>query len=118
MLTARRFALYGFWGPILLFGMLQKAIRHLAERRRGYVYVDAEGNSQQSNASGKPGLLSRIDAWSNKYLVTPSLLPPYRQKRLLGCTIPTRAVTFVLAAYWILNFVLSCVLYRAFTGNL
>ncbi|EFW99861.1 serine/threonine-protein kinase [Grosmannia clavigera kw1407] len=110
------YALYGFWGAILLFGMAQNAVRQMAERRRGHGRADL-GGSQGRPATARPGLVGRVAALADKHFVTPSLLPPFHQRRLLGCTIPTRAVGFVIAAYWIVNFILSCLHYRVFAGD-
>ncbi len=109
---------FGFWFAILVFGMVQNAIRKVSVRRRSYVYADAEGHPPSTATTGPPTFLGRAAALSRKYFITPSLLPPYHQRRLLGCTIPTRAVSFTVFSYWAVTIVLSCVNYHAFNGNI
>ncbi|PNP51817.1 hypothetical protein THARTR1_07586 [Trichoderma harzianum] len=114
-------AMYGFWGGILLIGTLRRLITHITESRLSPLSTDPEDlgavDSRKKSAAGANSLTymySRI----RKHLTIPSGLPPYHSQLLFGCTIPTRIESLVIISCWILNFVLCCVNYRGFEGNL
>ncbi|KAL7786013.1 ferric reductase like transmembrane component domain-containing protein [Trichoderma afarasin] len=114
-------AMYGFWGGILLIGMLRRLITHIIESRSSPLSSDPEdlgaADSREKSTAGTKSLTymySRI----RKHLTIPSGLPPYHSQLLFGCTIPTRIESLVIISCWILNFVLCCVNYRGFEGNL
>ncbi|KAL6701451.1 ferric reductase NAD binding domain-containing protein [Trichoderma pleuroticola] len=114
-------AMYGFWGGILLIGTLRRLITHIIESRLSPLSTDPEdlgaADSRKKSAAGTNSftyMYSRI----RKHLTIPSGLPPYHSQLLFGCTIPTRIESLVIISCWILNFVLCCVNYRGFEGNL
>ncbi|KAJ4862477.1 ferric reductase like transmembrane component domain-containing protein [Trichoderma breve] len=114
-------AMYGFWGGILLIGMLRRLITYIVESRLSPLSTDPEdlgaADSREKPTAGTKSLAymySRI----RKHLTIPSGLPPYHSQLLFGCTIPTRIESLVIISCWILNFVLCCVNYRGFEGNL
>ncbi|KJR86002.1 FRE family ferric-chelate reductase [Sporothrix schenckii 1099-18] len=111
------FAGYGFWAIVLVFGIVQNAVYKAMESRQGYVYADAERHDQPTGNAKPSTPFGRVAAVLRKYVVTPSALPPYHQRRFLGCTIPTRAETFVVAAYWTISIVLGAVNIHSFRGN-
>ncbi|CAK7267928.1 hypothetical protein SEPCBS57363_002841 [Sporothrix epigloea] len=111
------FAAYGFWAIILAFGMAQNIVRKIIESRRGYVYADAEGSAIRPGAGGKSSIFGRAAAVVRKYVLTPSSMPPYHQQRLMGCSIPTRAESFVVFSYWIVALILSFVNYHGQTNS-
>ena len=100
-----------------MFGIVQNVVRKTIESRQGFVYADAEGSAIRPGTGSKPGVFGRGAALVRKYVLTPSLLPPYHQQRFLGCTIPTRAESFVVLSYWIVSIILSFVNYHGLTGN-
>lgn len=114
------YAGYGFWAIIIFFGVVQNVVRKVVEKRRGYVYSDAEasGRAASSKAGSKANIFVRSVAFVRKHFTTPSALPPFHQTRFLGCSIPTRAETFVVIAYWIISIILSGVNIHGFEGNL
>ncbi|CAK7219843.1 hypothetical protein SCUCBS95973_003958 [Sporothrix curviconia] len=112
------FAGFGFWCVILVFGMVQNLIRKTIESRQGFIYADAEGSVVRPGSGGKPGIFSRAAAVVRKYVLTPSSMPPYHQQRFMGCTIPTRAESFVVLSYWIVTIILSCVNYHGQADNI
>ncbi|PKK49623.1 hypothetical protein CI102_9866 [Trichoderma harzianum] len=114
-------AMYGFWGGILLIGTLRRLITYIIESRLSPLSTDPEdlgaADSREKPTAGTKSLTymySRI----RKHLTIPSGLPPYHSQLLFGCTIPTRIESLVIISCWILNFVLCCVNYRGFEGNL
>lgn len=95
-------------------------IRKTIESRHSYIYTDAEGTGAvgRPNNNAKPaGIFGRASATVRKYVIMPSALPPYHQRRFLGCTIPTRAESFVVLAYWIIGIVLGAANIHGFNGN-
>lgn len=77
------FGMYGYRGAIILFGMVQNAVRRFLERRRGYVSADAEGRRAVVST---PAFLLPLLVYARlrKCLITPSLLPPYQPTPVLG----------------------------------
>lgn len=112
------FACYGFWAIVLFFGVVQNIAYKIIESRNGYVYTDAEGTGRAINNAKPSNIFGRAAAVVRKYAIMPSALPPYHQQRFLGCTIPTRAETFVVAAYWIIGIVLGAVNIHGFNDNI
>ncbi|KAL1890514.1 hypothetical protein Sste5346_008182 [Sporothrix stenoceras] len=112
------FACYGFWAIILLFGVVQNITYKIIESRSSYVYTDAEGSGRPINNAKPANIFGRAAAVVRKYVIMPSALPPYHQQRIMGCTIPTRAETFVVASYWIIGIVLGAVNIHGFNGNI
>lgn len=113
--------MYGFWGGILLIGTIRRLISHIIESRLSPLSTDPEdlgaADSREKSTAGTKSLTymySRI----RKHLTIPSGLPPYHSQLWFGCTIPTRIESLVIISCWILNFVLCCVNYRGFEGNL
>ncbi|CAK7206369.1 hypothetical protein SEUCBS139899_009160 [Sporothrix eucalyptigena] len=112
------FAGFGFWAIILFFGVVQNVIRKTIEARSGYTYADAECAAIRSASNGKSNIVGRGMATLRKYVLTPSSLPPYHQRRFMGCSIPTRAESFVVLSYWIVTIVLSFVNYHGQANNI
>ncbi|TFB00153.1 Ferric reductase transmembrane component 3 [Trichoderma ghanense] len=115
------FAMYGFWGGVLLVGTLHRLAAHFLESRQLPLPTGPEDTgSADSREKSRAGTKSLAYLYSQvrKRLTTPSVFPPYHRQLLFGCTIPTRIELFVVASYWVVSFVLCCVNYRAFEGNL
>ncbi|KAL1855242.1 hypothetical protein VTK73DRAFT_8589 [Phialemonium thermophilum] len=120
------FAIYGFWGGVLLIGILRRAVLSLYHSRMAGTASDTEeegsgdGLSLRRKASSKKSLLAPIAAlhdWVDTYLVVPSAFRQHRQRLFRWCTIPTRMELLVIVANWITVLVLMFVNYRAFAGN-
>ncbi|KAL7939228.1 hypothetical protein V8C35DRAFT_326351 [Trichoderma chlorosporum] len=119
--TTYGFAMYGFWGGILIIGTLHRLITLFLESRLPPSSTDPEDTG---TADSREKSATRAQPFANlyskirKHFVIPSALPPYHRQLFFGCTIPTRMESFVVFSYWVINFVLCCVNYRGFTGNL
>ncbi|KAL7926928.1 ferric reductase like transmembrane component domain-containing protein [Trichoderma austrokoningii] len=115
------YAMYGFWGGVLVIGFLHRLITLVNESRLSSSSIGPEdtgiADSRKKQAQNS-GLFVSMYSWIRKNLITPSALPPYRRQPLFGCTIPTRIEVFIVLSYWIVSFVLCCVNYRGFKGNL
>ncbi|RFU79737.1 ferric-chelate reductase [Trichoderma arundinaceum] len=119
--TAYGFAVYGFWGVILVIGTLHRLITYISERRLPPSSTSPEDTGtadSRKKSTAKIQSITYLYSWISKNLSTPSALPPYRRQLLFGCTIPTRIELFVVLSYWVVSFVLCCVNYRVFEGNL
>ncbi|UKZ90577.1 uncharacterized protein TrAFT101_005587 [Trichoderma asperellum] len=115
------FAMYGFWGGVLVIGALHRLITLINESRLSPSSTGPEDTGladSREKPTEKNRPIASLYSWIRKHLITPSALPPYRSQLLFGCTIPTRIEAFIVLSYWIVNFVLCCVNYRGFKGNL
>ncbi len=113
--------MYGFWGGVLVIGMLHRFIAVLQERRLLIPSTSAEDTGladARATSARWPKNIRSLYSWVNQHLVTPSAFSPYRRELLFGCTIPTRLESFVILSYWLISFILCCVNYRGFEGNL
>lgn len=113
--------MYGFWGGVLVIGILHRLITLINESRPSPSSIGPE-DTGIADSREKPTEKNRpfvsMYSWIRKNLITPSALPPYRRQPLFGCTIPTRIEVFIVLSYWIVSLVLCCVNYRGFKGNL
>ncbi|KAL7897248.1 ferric reductase like transmembrane component domain-containing protein [Trichoderma sp. SZMC 28014] len=115
------YALYGFWGGVLVIGFLHRIISLINESRLSSSSIDPENTGRadsREKPAGKSRLFVSMYSWIRKNLIIPSTLPPYRRQPLFGCTIPTRIEVFIVGSYWVVSFILCCVNYRGFNGNL
>jgi hypothetical protein len=113
--------MYGFWGGVLVIGFLHRIITLINESRLSHSSTGPEDigtADSREKPFKKNGPVVLIYSWIRKNLITPSALSPYRRQSLFGCTIPTRIEVFIVFSYWAVSFVLCCVNYRAFKGNL
>lgn len=107
--------MYGFWGGLLFLGMMKNAFDVFIARRFEQYHADSESLARAPSVfSSKAGT-----AWTifNQHLVLPFTVGTHHQRKLWGCTIPTRMVSIVVGAYWVLNLILCAVTYDAYVGN-
>lgn len=112
-----RWASYGFWGTILLVGMLIHGYESLIARQVSSSDIEGSPAVSRRKSSGISRSLHAARFWVQKHLVIPSVLAPYRRQPLLWCSVPTRMEGFIVAAFWIISIVLGCVNYQVFVGN-
>ncbi|KAL6904502.1 ferric reductase like transmembrane component domain-containing protein [Trichoderma evansii] len=114
------FAMYGFWGGVLVIGALHRLITLISESRLSPSSTPEDiglaDSREKPTEKNRP--FASLYSWIRKHIITPSALPPYRRQLLFGCTIPTRIEGFIVLSYWVVSFVLCCVNYRGFKGNL
>lgn len=110
------FAVYGFWGAVLVIGMIHRFITFLHERKMVPSSGDREGHGATRNTKSSP--IAAPYHWLRKHVITPSAIGSQKQESWMGCTIPTRMESFVIYSFWVISLVLCAVDYRAFTGNL
>jgi hypothetical protein len=110
-------AMYAFWGTILLVGILNHACSHFWSVREPSL-VDAEQGRKPSDRAASRSIGNVLPQWLHKYLVLPPLFGSRRQERLWTFAVPTRLETIIIFSYWLLNLVLCCVTYEIFWPNL
>lgn len=108
----------GFWGLILVLGMIDKAWYTLVTLRRDSKLKKAgiEGTSS-SSMSTPPGVWH----WIRTHLIIPAGLAPLaesHQRRVLWHTIPRRLDLVIVFLWWVLTIILSCVDYNSFSGDI
>lgn len=111
--------MYGFWGGILVIGMLHRLVTHFRERRvlRTSIHVEDTG-AADTRGGTSTGFVHYFSAWVDKHLITPSAIPPFRRQPIFGFTIPKRLESTVIYVYWAISIILCSVNYRGFSGNL
>ncbi len=107
--------MYGFWGIVVLVGMLNRLFTALVQRKMPRTFLDTEASRTQPQV-GKPRL-SGARRWIQRYITLPAALG-YRHQQPLGwCTVPTRIQSLLVSAFVVINVILCSVTYRAFEGN-
>ncbi|KNG83075.1 hypothetical protein ANOM_009240 [Aspergillus nomiae NRRL 13137] len=106
----------GYWGGILLMGILHRlwtSSRHIHE---GTGRGDVEGKREQQ-LPGKPGLRDRLSFYWKAYFAVPTALGSYHQRRFLGCSIPNRPEILVVVGFWIMCIILNFGFHDIFIPN-
>ena len=109
-------ALYGFWGGIVLCGIIAKLCRVFESRRSTPVSLDSEGQTKELPYKW-PQTLQTARVWSRTYLTMPSAFGKHRARLLYWCTIPKRSVAAVIVAYWALSIVLCGTGYEMYDSD-
>ncbi|ETI24659.1 hypothetical protein G647_04028 [Cladophialophora carrionii CBS 160.54] len=114
-------AVYGFWGGLLLIGTINRIATHFFHSRRLRARTDVEG-SQSSDSprsrSGLTGAASAVHHWLRAHIIIPAAFGSHHTRPLLWSTIPTRMETIIVVAFWVMTFILCCVSYYIFSPNL
>lgn len=108
-------ALYGFWGGVVLFGIIRKVWQLFYVSRVSKPRSDTESQGSK-NAGSRAILPESMGYWSRTYLTTPSAIGTHRARLFYWCTIPTRIEALVVVAYWVLSLVFVSVGYVYYTG--
>lgn len=116
--ASERWALYGFWGLVLLIGMTNRLFTAVVQWRMRGIYIDSQ--SQPSNLRRR--LYTRHFSGPRRWLQTNITLPAifgYRHQQPLGwCTVPTRIQSLLVFVFVALNIIFCSASYRAFDGNI
>ncbi|KAK6379383.1 hypothetical protein LTS17_006301 [Exophiala oligosperma] len=109
-------AIYGFWGGLLLVGIINRFITHFTQSRHINVSSDLEGGeiSKQSNSVTA---ISSIHHWFRAHIIIPATYGSYHSRPLLWSTIPTRMETIVVSCFYVMTFILCCVGYYIIYPN-
>ncbi|KIW09798.1 hypothetical protein PV08_11899 [Exophiala spinifera] len=110
-------ALYGFWGGLLLVGIINRLITHFSQSRRANTSADLEGGQQVSKASKPIAVVSSIYHWFRANFIIPATFGSHHSRPVLWSTIPTRLETLVVVLFYILTFIMCCVSYYIIYPN-
>ena len=113
--------MYGFWGGILLIGIIHRIWSVFFYRRLARSVSDvengAQGRGKSASSSGALLWISTSYDWVKTYVIVPSTFDSYRRRLLWWSTIPTRMEFLVIGSFYIINFVLCFVNYEVFLEN-
>ncbi|KIW85903.1 hypothetical protein Z517_01296 [Fonsecaea pedrosoi CBS 271.37] len=115
-------SMYGFWGGLLLIGMINRLITHVSQSRRLKAKDDVEGgeasSSEKKSRSGPVAWVQSAHHWLRAQIIIPATFGSHHNRPLLWSTIPTRMETIVLVSFYIMTFILCCVGYYITSPNL
>jgi hypothetical protein len=106
------FALYGFWGAILLAGIIVNICKAASSLRASRYSTDLEKSSTPQY------LPSKVWQLIKKHLILPTVFGSHRRRLYYGFSIPTRIEGFVIFLYWTCSLILTAVNVKTFEGNL
>lgn len=107
----------GYWGSILVIGMLHRLWSYTRSAHVGNVGAGDAEHGRQSRASPNKGNLASLRHYFNTYLVVPATVRSYHQRRLWGCSIPNRLELLVVVGFWVMCIILNFGFYDIFTPN-
>ncbi|KAF1350172.1 ferric reductase NAD binding domain-containing protein [Delphinella strobiligena] len=110
------YAFYGFWGGIMLIGIL-----HNIWKQAYAIHCKHSISDVEKNGKAVPRSYSQfIDVprhWVRTYLIQPPAFGTHHARLLGWCTIPLRLPALVIVAYWILTIILLGVGYEYTAEN-
>ncbi len=112
--------MYGFWGGILLLGIVHRLISYLIERQQQPRSGDVETHTWSHKTQSGP-ILSAFAAgrhWLRANFIVPATFGTHHRQLAWACSIPTRLETIVVTAYCVLSAILCAVSYEVFEHNL
>jgi hypothetical protein len=114
----------GYWGGILLLGMVARFAGFVTSGQRTLTLQDAE-SSGAVRRNKLTGILAKlIDIpmhYLRTYLVMPASFAPFltnHQQVYYWHTIPRRLDSIIVFGFWALCIILGCVDYQSFSGNI
>jgi len=110
-----RFAMYGFWGSILLIGIITNAYNILWHSRSGHETNDPEKSHPDTQTSSQTGTVLH---WLKANFIVPTVFGTYRRRLWYFFAVPTRIEALVITLYWSISIILCSVNFRTFEGNL
>ncbi|KAB8268211.1 ferric reductase like transmembrane component-domain-containing protein [Aspergillus minisclerotigenes] len=116
--------LMGYWGGILVLGMMAKLMGSVSSQRRAPSCRDAESNialQSMHRKQTKPKAMTSVLHYLRTYFVVPaSFAPilPHHQQLYYWHTVPRRLDLLIVLGFWALCIILACVDYQSFSGNI
>jgi hypothetical protein len=110
------FAMYGYWGAILIIAMLNNAHGRWWQSRASRSTSDVEGR-QALTLIANDNPLAIANTWWKKNFIIPPIFGTRRRQLYYNFSVPTRLEAIVIFTYWILSLMLCAANYRAFEGN-
>lgn len=110
--------MYGFWGGLLLIGIINRIVSHFLNSRRMKDVADAEGKAT-STRKPLPGTatINSIHHWFRVNLIVPTAFGSHHSRPIFWSTIPTRIETVVVSAFYVMVFILCCCGYYIIEQN-
>ena len=108
--------MYGFWGSILVIGIINNVINWYFSHSRNQGQPDVESSTHSQYLV--PSIIDKSQEWVTKYLIVPFTFGNYHQRLIYGCKLPIRIVSIVIVMYWSLSLILCAVNIDTYMGNL
>jgi hypothetical protein len=109
------FAMYGFWGSILLIGMIRNAYNILWHSRSGRGSNDPEKSYPDAQTLTQTEIAFH---WLKTNFIIPTLFGTYHRRLWYSFAIPTRIEALIIIFYWSISIILCSVNFKTFEGNL
>lgn len=108
----------GYWGAVLVLGMMSKAWTVFFSRRSVRGSCDPE--TPPSLQSKKGPLASLFHSLRTHIIIPATFAPaiPNHQQLWLSHALPKRVDTLIVLGFWIVGIILSCVGYDSFASSL
>ncbi|KAE8441763.1 hypothetical protein EG329_004321 [Mollisiaceae sp. DMI_Dod_QoI] len=120
--TIYGWGIYGFWGGLLLLGIINRAVTSIfhsrLERNTRDIEKTVASAPTRSPSSGFLALLHASYHYVRANLIIPATFGSHHRQLLWSCSIPTRLESIIVLAYWALNIGLSCASYEIFWPNI
>ncbi|KAB8267740.1 ferric reductase like transmembrane component-domain-containing protein [Aspergillus minisclerotigenes] len=114
--TRLSWSVMGYWGGILLIGILHRLWTSSRHVQGGSGRGDVERKREQQ-LPDKAGIRGRLSFYWKAYIAVPAALGSYHQRRLLGCSIPNRPEILVVVGFWIMCIILNFGFHDIFIPN-
>lgn len=110
-------AMYGFWGIVLVTGMLNRLFALIVQWTSRNTHGNTEAASERQVLSSKSSF-SGIRRLVRQHIILPAVFG-YRHQVAWGwCTVPTRIQSFLVFAFVGLNIILCSIRYSSFDNNI
>ncbi|KAH7020604.1 ferric-chelate reductase [Macrophomina phaseolina] len=108
-----------YWGGIVLLGIINNLFNTVSNARAGTAIADAEkaGSAPAAKYKAKTPLGGAY-FWIREHIIVPAAIGTYCQRRVLWCTVPSRAVSLCILGYWVLCLIFGFVGYQTIPVNL
>lgn len=107
----------GFWGIVLLIGMVNRLFALIVYRSSATTRGNTEAISERQVQSSKSSF-GKVKRLVKQHIILPAIFGYRHQVPWGWCTVPTRIQTFIVFVFVLLNIVLCAVKYTAFDQNI
>ena len=113
--------LMGYWGGVLVLGMIHKAWSVFRSRHAVRGTHDPETRLAMRQVGSGRGPLASVCHAFRTYILTPATLTPlsdHHQQLWWSHAIPKRIDSLIVFGFWAVSIILGCVKYDSFLGNI
>lgn len=107
--------MYGFWGGIILIGIIINAYNAIWHSRSSRETNDPEKSPSWAVPTSPTG---KAVHWINSNFIIPTMFGTHRRRLWFSFAVPTRVEALIIVSFWSLSIILCSVNIRAFEGNL